>query len=66
MATRTGQWLQPRHASQQSFEKDFPIPHPGGLDVYCPGCKGYLRLDRRSVNGRMAGWCRPCQRGISP
>lgn len=66
MPTRPGTWLQPRHMTAEAFEKDFPIPHPAGLDVYCPGCKGYMRLNRKSTSGRMAGWCRQCQRGVSP
>lgn len=62
----TGKWLQPRHASAEVFEKDYPVLAPSGLDAYCPGCKGYLKLNRKSPAGRVAGWCKTCDRGVCP
>jgi len=63
---REGKWLQPRHASKDVFEKDFPVPDLSGLDVYCPGCKGYIKLNRKNPAGRIGGWCDKCARGICP
>lgn len=63
---RQGKWLQPRHAAQAAFEKDFPQIDPAGLGVTCPGCKTYLTLSRKNPAGRIAGWCPRCQRGVCP
>ena len=63
---RDGKWLQPRHASLSAFEKDFPEMDVSGLDVYCPGCRTPVKLARRSLALRIAGWCRRCDRGIGP
>ena len=63
---REGKWLQPRHAAQEVFERDFPQTDLSGLDVYCPGCKALVKLSRKSPNGRIGGWCKKCQRGICP
>ena len=62
----TGKWLQPRHDSSEIFEKDYPQLDIKGLDVYCPGCKGYLKLVRKNPAGRIAGWCKKCNRGVCP
>ncbi|MEK7858987.1 MAG: hypothetical protein AAB320_07575 [Elusimicrobiota bacterium] len=62
----TGKWLQPRHASEEVFERDFPQGELTGLDVYCPGCKGYTKLSRKNPMGRIAGWCKKCSRGVCP
>ncbi len=62
----TGKWLQPRHASVEVFEKDFPTLDARGLDVHCPGCNGYLKLTRKNPAGRFAGWCKKCDRGVCP
>jgi hypothetical protein len=58
-----GQWLQPRHATREVFEKDFPTLE-GGMDALCPGCKGLVKLSRRSPAGKLGGWCKPCNRGV--
>lgn len=63
---RVGQWLQPRHASRDIFEKDFPQVDLAGLNAYCPGCKGYIKLNRKNPAGRIAGWCDKCGRGVMP
>lgn len=63
---REGKWLQPRHARLEVFEKDFPQVEFSGLDVYCPGCRNPLKLSRRNPMGRIAGWCRRCDRGVCP
>ncbi|MBI4374914.1 MAG: hypothetical protein HY549_00530 [Elusimicrobia bacterium] len=61
---RVGQWLQPRYPGSDVFEKDFSQVDFSGLDIYCPGCKQPLRLSRRSPNGKLAGWCKRCNRGV--
>jgi hypothetical protein len=61
---KPGQWLQPRHASHEAFEKDFPKLEQTGLDAACPGCKNVVRLARRSPNGKIGGWCKNCNRGV--
>lgn len=63
---RDGKWLQPRHADANAFEKDFPQMDFSALDVYCPGCRKPLKLSRKAPNGRIGGWCRDCNRGVSP
>jgi hypothetical protein len=60
-----GLWLQPRHATHEAFEKDYAKLEVNGLDVACPGCKGVVRLARRAPNGRLAGWCKKCNRGVT-
>jgi hypothetical protein len=60
-----GKWLQPRHATHEAFEKDFPKLELTGMDVICPGCKGVVRLSRRSPSGKPAGWCKTCNRGAA-
>ena len=62
---KAGQWLQPRHPSHEVFEKDYPKLEPSGLDVACPGCKGSVKLNRRSPIGKLGGWCKSCNRGVS-
>jgi hypothetical protein len=62
----TGKWLQPRHDNAAVFEKDYSKMELATLDVYCPGCKGYLKLNRKNPAGRIAGWCAKCNRGVCP
>jgi len=61
-----GKWLQPRHAGREAFERDFPQSDLSALNVYCPGCKAIVTLSRQSPTGRIAGWCKKCQRGVCP
>lgn len=61
-----GKWLQPRHANREAFERDYPAIDFSGLDVYCPGCRATVKLSRKAPNGRIGGWCRPCDRGVCP
>ncbi len=63
---REGKWLQPRHASREVFERDFPQLDLSALEVSCPGCKAYIKLSRKSAMGRIAGWCGKCARGVCP
>ena len=62
--SRPGQWLQPRHGSKDVFDKDYPTIDMGGLDVACPGCKETVKLARKSALGKLAGWCKKCNRGV--
>ena len=59
-----GRWLEPRHAAQEAFEKDFPKIETSALDAVCPGCKNSIKLTRRAPNGKIGGWCKRCNRGI--
>ena len=59
-----GQWLQPRLASHEAFERDFTKLETNGMDVVCPGCKNSVQLIRRSPNGKLGGWCKRCNRGV--
>ena len=63
---KEGKWLQPRHPAQAVFEKDFTLFDMAGLDVYCPGCRTPVKLSRKAPNGRIGGWCKKCNRGVSP
>jgi hypothetical protein len=62
---RPGNWLQPRHGSEDIFLKDFPSLETSALDVACPGCKNAVKLSRKSPAGKHAGWCKRCNRGVS-
>lgn len=62
---RDGKWLQPRHADIGAFEKDFPQFDLSALDVYCPGCKTFIKVSRKSPMGKIGGWCRKCNRGVT-
>jgi len=48
------------------FEKDYPKIDMDALEVYCPGCKSLVRLGRKSLSGRIAGWCAKCGRAVAP
>jgi len=61
---KPGQWLQPRHDSHEVFEKDFPKLETSSLEVGCPGCKDFIRLNRRAPTGKIGGWCKRCNRGV--
>lgn len=63
---KPAQWLQPRHGSHEAFLKDFPTLEPNGLDVICPGCRDVVRAARRAGTGKLAGWCKTCNRGVIP
>jgi hypothetical protein len=63
---KIGTWLAPRYTERGVFEKDFPGIDMHGLEVYCPGCKDVLRLARKSQAGKIAGWCRRCNRAAAP
>lgn len=63
---RPGQWLQPRHGSEDIFLKDFPHLETGALEVSCPGCRTTVRLSRKSPAGKIGGWCKTCNRGVAP
>ncbi len=62
--SRPGQWLQPRHGSKETFDKDFPTINTGGMTVVCPGCKETVALTRRSLLAKVGGWCKKCNRGV--
>lgn len=61
-----GKWLTPRHPNREVFEKDYPKIDMDALEVYCPGCKALVRLGRKSLSGRIAGWCAKCGRAVAP
>lgn len=63
---RAGQWLQPRHGSEEVFLKDFPTLGTDGLQVNCPGCREVVTLARKSAAGKLGGWCKRCNRGVAP
>lgn len=64
---RPGQWLQPRHGSEEAFAKDFPSWEPAAaLEVVCPGCGRAVKLSRKSPAGKLGGWCKTCNRGVAP
>jgi hypothetical protein len=61
-----GRWLTPRHPNREVFEKDYPKIDMDALEVYCPGCKAIVRLGRKSLTGRIGGWCVKCSRAVAP
>jgi len=61
---KDGKWLEPRYTDRSIFEKDFPGIDMNGLEIYCPGCRSVVRLARKSPMGKIAGWCRKCNRAI--
>ena len=62
--THPGQWLQPRHGSRETFEKDFSAIAQSQMDVLCPGCRQAVRLTRKAPTGKSGGWCPRCNRGV--
>ena len=62
---KTARWLEPRYTERNIYEKDFPIIDLNGLEVYCPGCNTLVRLARKSPLGKVAGWCKQCNRAIT-
>ena len=62
---RDGRWLSPRHPAREAFERDFPKADFSPAEVYCPGCRGVLKLSRKSPSSRTAGWCAACARGVT-
>ncbi|OGS50074.1 MAG: hypothetical protein A3J79_03440 [Elusimicrobia bacterium RIFOXYB2_FULL_62_6] len=62
---KDGKWLEPRHTNKEIFEKDFGKVDLSGLEVKCPGCKAAAGLNRKSVSGKSAGWCKRCNRAVT-
>ncbi|MBI4385787.1 MAG: hypothetical protein HY551_00240 [Elusimicrobia bacterium] len=62
---KDGRWLTPRYTDRAVFEKDYPQLDINGLEVYCPGCRDVVRLSRKSMMGKIGGWCRRCERPIA-
>ena len=60
-----GRWLVPRHTSREAFEKDFPSLDLSALEAYCPGCRGAVKLARKSPVGKIGGWCPRCGRAVT-
>ncbi len=63
---KAARWLEPRYTDRSVFEKDFPGIDINGLQVYCPGCRNLVRLARKSPSGKIAGWCKTCNRAVAP
>ncbi len=62
---KDGKWLEPRYASKEIFEKDYPRLDLSGIEVMCPGCKGTVKLSRRNNSGKSGGWCKKCNRPVT-
>lgn len=62
---REGKWLSCRYAGRDIFEKDFTKFDLSGMEVKCPGCGGSVRLSRKNVSNKSAGWCRKCERAVN-
>ena len=60
-----GKWVEPRYTSKDIFEKDYPKLDLSGREVRCPGCKASVGLNRKSLQGKSAGWCKPCNRAVT-
>ncbi|PCI37205.1 MAG: hypothetical protein COB53_07235 [Elusimicrobia bacterium] len=62
---QAGNWLQPRYPNKSIFEKDYPNIDTSAMGVRCPGCAADVRLNRKTVNGRIGGWCNKCDRAVA-
>ena len=62
---KDGKWLEPRHTSQEIFEKDYAKMDLSGMEVRCPGCKEGVTLNRKNMAGKSAGWCKHCNRAVT-
>lgn len=62
---KDGKWLEPRYTSKEIFEKDYPKLDISGMEVKCPGCKGSVKLSRKSNFNKAAGWCKTCNRAVN-
>lgn len=62
---KEGKWLEPRYGSKETFEKDYPNLDFSAVSVRCPGCREYVTLNRKSNIGKLAGWCKKCNRAVT-
>ncbi len=60
-----GKWVEPRYTNRDIFEKDYAKLDLSGKEVKCPGCKGQVMLSRKTAQGKMAGWCKICNRAAT-
>lgn len=61
---KDGRWLAPRYTERAVFEKDYPGIDISALELCCPGCRASVRLARKAPSGRIAGWCKACNRAV--
>lgn len=62
---KDGKWVEPRYTNKDIFEKDYPKLDLSGSEVKCPGCKTAVALNRRTAQGKTAGWCKCCNRPVT-
>ena len=62
---KDGKWLEPRYTSEEIFGKDYRKLYLSGLEVCCPGCGKKVVLNRRTITGKAAAWCRRCSRAVA-
>jgi len=62
---KQGRWLEPKYSSKDTFEKDYSILNLSPIIVKCPGCLEYVSLNKKSKNGKSAGWCKKCNRAVT-
>ncbi|MCX5791395.1 MAG: hypothetical protein NTY45_04135 [Elusimicrobia bacterium] len=62
---KDGKWLDPRYTSEEIFVKDYNKLDLSGMEVCCPGCRNKVILNRRTITGKTAAWCRRCRRAVT-
>ena len=62
---KDGKWVEPRYTNKDIFEKDYGKLDLSGIEAKCPGCKCTVGLNRKSAAGRLAGWCKQCNRPVT-
>lgn len=62
---KIGKWLEPRYSTKEIFEKDYSKTEIIPQNVKCPGCGDVVSLNRKSVSGKSAGWCKRCNRAVT-
>ncbi len=62
---KDGKWVEPRYTNKDIFDKDYSKLELSGTEVKCPGCKAPVSLNRKSAQGKTAGWCKLCCRAAT-
>jgi hypothetical protein len=62
---KDAKWVEPRYTNKEIFEKDYSKLDISCSVVKCPGCKAPVALNRKTAQGKAAGWCKICNRAVT-
>ena len=63
---KLGKWLAPRYSGKEIFHKDYSKIDMNPVSLTCPGCRAPVKMSRTTSAGRIGGWCKTCNRAVSP